>query len=205
MLNFNTNWAFWRDDAPDAHQPEFNDWAWAAVSVPHTMRLETKRPSSAYDVFAARYRQVATPPADPGPKIAREQIKTVTASSNAAGFEPAKAFDEDITFGTGWSASSPAVPQTLTAELTAAHNLNGVRIHWGKDSSWYTFDLQTSTDGATWNTVFSGLTRAGQYTLPEVCTAKDVRQIRVVVTQVSGGGAQTIAGIAEVILYGTPA
>ncbi|WP_406516233.1 discoidin domain-containing protein [Streptomyces sp. NBC_00873] len=137
--------------------------------------------------------------------MAREQIKTVTASSNAAGFEPAKAFDEDITFGTGWSASSPAVPQTLTAELTAAHNLNGVRIHWGKDSSWYTFDLQTSTDGATWNTVFSGLTRAGQYTLPEVCTAKDVRQIRVVVTQVSGGGAQTIAGIAEVILYGTPA
>lgn len=121
------------------------------------------------------------------------------------GFEPAKAFDEDITFGTGWSASSPAVPQTLTAELTAAHNLNGVRIHWGKDSSWYTFDLQTSTDGATWNTVFSGLTRAYQYTLPEVCTAKDVRQIRVVVTQVSGGGAQTIAGIAEVILYGTPA
>ncbi|WP_406425500.1 hypothetical protein OH809_06845 [Streptomyces sp. NBC_00873] len=62
VLNFNTNWAFWRDDAPDAHQPEFNDWAWAAVSVPHTMRLETKRPSSAYDVFAARYRQVATPP-----------------------------------------------------------------------------------------------------------------------------------------------
>ncbi|MEU2134455.1 discoidin domain-containing protein [Streptomyces sp. NPDC018352] len=147
----------------------------------------------------------SAPPADPGPKIAREQIKTVTASSSAAGFEPAKAFDGDITFGTGWSASSPAVPQTLTAELTAAHNLNGVRIHWGKDSSWYTFDLQTSADGATWNTVFSGLTRSGQYTLPEVFTAKNVRQIRVAVTQVSGGGAQTIVGIAEVILYGTPA
>ncbi|MFF9510916.1 discoidin domain-containing protein [Streptomyces sp. NPDC014724] len=50
------------------------------------------------------------PPADPGPKIARDRIKTVTASSNAAGFEPAKAFDGDITFGTGWSASSSAVP-----------------------------------------------------------------------------------------------
>ncbi|MEW2490579.1 discoidin domain-containing protein [Streptomyces sp. NPDC048411] len=145
------------------------------------------------------------PPADPGPKIARDRIKTVTASSYAAGFEPAKAFDGDITFGTGWSASSPAVPQTLTAELDAAHNLDGVRIHWGKDSSWYTFDLQTSTDGATWNTVFSGLTRSGQYTLPEVFTATNVSQIRVVVTQVSGGGAQTIAGVAEVILYGTPA
>ncbi|MFI1092471.1 discoidin domain-containing protein [Streptomyces sp. NPDC020917] len=147
----------------------------------------------------------SAPPVDPGPKIAREQIKTVTASSNAVGFEPDKAFDGDITFGTGWSAASPSLPQTLTVELTTAHNLNGVLINWGKDSSWYTYDLQTSTDGTTWNTVFAGLTRSGQYTLPEVFTAKDVSQIRVVVTQVSGGGAQTIVGIAEVTLYGTPA
>ncbi|MET9660298.1 discoidin domain-containing protein [Streptomyces sp. NPDC006510] len=144
------------------------------------------------------------PPVDPGPKIARDQIKTVSASSSVAGFEPDKAFDGDITFGTGWSAASPAVPQTLTAELTAAHNLDGVRIHWGKDSSWYTFDLQVSADGTTWDTVASGLTRSGQYTLPELFTAPNVRQIRVAVTQVSGGGAQTIAGIAEVILYGAP-
>ncbi|MFB8265693.1 discoidin domain-containing protein [Streptomyces sp. NPDC055955] len=145
------------------------------------------------------------PPADPGPKIARDQIETVTATSTATGFAPDKAFDGDITFGTGWSAATPAVPQTLTAELAAAHDLAGVRIHWGKDSSWYTYDLQTSTDGSTWDTALSGLTRSGQYTLPEVFTAPDVRQIRITVTQVSGGGAQSVAGIAEVILYGGPA
>ncbi|MFD5386173.1 discoidin domain-containing protein [Streptomyces sp. NPDC127074] len=146
-----------------------------------------------------------TPPADPGPKIPHDRIKAVTASSHADGFEPDKAFDGDITFGTGWSASSPTVPQTLTAELTGAHNLDGVRIHWGKDSNWYTFDVQTSTDGATWKTVTSELTRGGQYTLPEVFSATNVRQIRIVVTKVTGGGAQTVAGIAEVILYGTTA
>ncbi|RVU23769.1 beta-galactosidase [Streptomyces antnestii] len=145
------------------------------------------------------------PPADPGPKIARDQIKTVTASSAATGFEADKAFDGDITFGTGWSAASPAVPQTLTAELAAAHDLAGVRIHWGKDSSWYTFDLQTSTDGSTWDTALSGLTRSGQYTLPELFKASNVRQVRISVIQVSGGGAQSVAGIAEVILYGEPA
>ncbi|MFE7598664.1 discoidin domain-containing protein [Streptomyces sp. NPDC057494] len=143
------------------------------------------------------------PPADPGPRITPDRIAKVTASSHAAGFEPDKAFDGDITFGTGWSASSPAVPQALTVELTAAHDLDGVRIHWGKDSSWYTYDLQTSPDGATWTTVFSGLTRSGQYVLPEVFEAPGVRQIRLSVTQVSGGGAQSIAGVAEVILYGT--
>ncbi|MFF2505770.1 discoidin domain-containing protein [Streptomyces sp. NPDC058067] len=145
------------------------------------------------------------PPADPGPKIARDRIRAVTASSAATGFEADKAFDGDITFGTGWSAASPAVPQTLTAELTDAHDLAGVRVHWGKDSSWYTFDLQTSQDGSTWDTALSGLTRSGQYTLPEVFTASGVRQIRITVTQVSGGGAQSVAGIAEVILYGEPA
>jgi hypothetical protein len=145
------------------------------------------------------------PPTDPGPKIARDQIKSVTVSSAATGFEPDKAFDGDITFGTGWSAASPAVPQTLTAELAAAHDLAGVRIHWGKDSSWYTFNLQTSRDGSTWDTALSGLTRSGQYTLPELFAAPNVRQIRITVTQVSGGGAQSVAGIAEVILYGEPA
>ncbi|MFD4659719.1 discoidin domain-containing protein [Kitasatospora sp. NPDC058444] len=145
------------------------------------------------------------PPADPGPKITRDRIRAVTASSYAAGFEPDKAFDGDTTFGTGWSAASPTLPQTLTVELTTAHDLDGARVHWGKDSTWYTYDLQTSPDGAAWTTAIAGLTRSGQYVLPEVFRATNVRYVRFAVTQASGGGAQTIAGIAEVILYGAPA
>lgn len=62
-------------------------------------------------------------PADPGPKIPRGQISEVSASSHASGFEPARAFDDDITFGTGWVAASATLPQTLTVQLSAAHNL----------------------------------------------------------------------------------
>lgn len=143
-------------------------------------------------------------PADPGPKIPRGQISEVSASSHASGFEPARAFDDDITFGTGWVAASATLPQTLTVQLSAAHNLAGARIHWGKDSSWYTYNLQVSGDGNSWTTVIPGLTRGGQYTLPETFTAAGVRYVRINITDVVGGGAQSVAGIAEVILYGLP-
>ncbi|OIJ90446.1 discoidin domain-containing protein [Streptomyces colonosanans] len=143
-------------------------------------------------------------PNDPGPKIPRGQIGEVSASSYASGFEPAKAFDDDITFGTGWVAASATLPQTLTVRLSAAHNLVGARIHWGKDSSWYTYNLQVSADGNSWTTVIPGLTRGGQYTLPETFTAAGARYLRINITDVVGGGGQTVAGIAEVILYGSP-
>ncbi|MCX4552317.1 discoidin domain-containing protein [Streptomyces sp. NBC_01500] len=143
-------------------------------------------------------------PADPGPKVPRGQIGEVSASSHASGFEPAKAFDDDITFGTGWVAESAALPQTLTAQLPAAHDLVGALIHWGKDSSWYTYDLQVSGDGNAWTTVLPGLTRGGQYTLPETFTAPGARYVRINITDVVGGGAQSVAGIAEVTLYGSP-
>ncbi|MFD0516320.1 hypothetical protein ACFQ0Q_49815 [Streptomyces aureus] len=42
VLNFNTGWAFWREDVTGAHKPGFDDAQWAAVSLPHTMRLERK-------------------------------------------------------------------------------------------------------------------------------------------------------------------
>jgi hypothetical protein len=128
----------------------------------------------------------------------------VTASSFASGFEPAKAFDDDITFGTGWLAASATVPQTLTVKLPAAHDLAGSRINWGKDSSWYTYNMQVSGDGNSWTTVIPGLTRGGQHTLPETFTAAGVRYVRINITDVVGGGAQSIAGIAEVVLYGSP-
>ncbi|WP_328327816.1 MULTISPECIES: glycoside hydrolase family 2 protein [unclassified Streptomyces] len=144
------------------------------------------------------------PPVAPGPEIARDRITTVTASSYAPGFEPDKAFDGNTTFGTGWSASGPSTPQTLTAELAVPFTLAGVRVHWGKDSSTYTYDLQVSTDGSSWTTVLNQLTRSGQTTLPETFTATGIRSVRAVITDVTGGGGQTIAGIAEMTLYGSP-
>lgn len=42
LLNFNSNWAFFRGDAKDAEKINFQDKDWLGVSIPHTMRLEIK-------------------------------------------------------------------------------------------------------------------------------------------------------------------
>lgn len=143
-------------------------------------------------------------PVDPGPKIPRGQISAVSATSHATGFEPDKAFDDDITFGTGWSAAAATLPQALTVQLSSAHDLVGALVHWGKDSSWYTYTMEVSEDGSAWKTAIPRLTRGGQYKLPETFTAANTRYVRISITDVAGGGGQSIAGIAEVILYGSP-
>ncbi|MDH7460713.1 glycoside hydrolase family 2 TIM barrel-domain containing protein [Chitinophagaceae bacterium 26-R-25] len=42
VLNFNTRWAFYRNDVPHAAAVDYNDKDWYAVTVPHVMRLEKK-------------------------------------------------------------------------------------------------------------------------------------------------------------------
>ncbi|MDI3320623.1 glycoside hydrolase family 2 TIM barrel-domain containing protein [Pinibacter sp. MAH-24] len=42
VLNFNTHWAFYRNDVPQAEAVDYNDKDWYAVTVPHVMRLEKK-------------------------------------------------------------------------------------------------------------------------------------------------------------------
>ncbi|QIL41643.1 hypothetical protein G7074_21670 [Pedobacter sp. HDW13] len=42
ILNLNTRWAFFRDEASGAEAVSYNDNNWTGVSVPHTMRLEPK-------------------------------------------------------------------------------------------------------------------------------------------------------------------
>ncbi|MFH6989429.1 glycoside hydrolase family 2 TIM barrel-domain containing protein [Flavobacterium collinsii] len=42
ILNFNTNWAFFRGDIKGAEAVNYQDKDWTSVSIPHTMRLEKK-------------------------------------------------------------------------------------------------------------------------------------------------------------------
>ncbi|MCO4292703.1 discoidin domain-containing protein [Solitalea sp. MAHUQ-68] len=41
-LNFNTKWAFFRGEAQGAEAIHYDDKTWSAVTIPHTIRLETK-------------------------------------------------------------------------------------------------------------------------------------------------------------------
>ncbi len=42
ILDFNTAWAFHLGDVERGEKPDYNDASWAAVSIPHTIRLERK-------------------------------------------------------------------------------------------------------------------------------------------------------------------
>ena len=50
-LNFNNNWGFYRGDLAGAERVDFNDSAFAAVTIPHTMRLEKKHANGGNAVY----------------------------------------------------------------------------------------------------------------------------------------------------------
>lgn len=51
LLNLNQGWGFYRGDLPGAEKPDFDDKDFAAVSIPHSMRLERKHCGDAKNVF----------------------------------------------------------------------------------------------------------------------------------------------------------
>ena len=51
ILNFNNNWGFYRGDLTGAERVDFDDSAFANVTIPHTMRLEKKHATGASDVY----------------------------------------------------------------------------------------------------------------------------------------------------------
>ncbi|ACQ81632.1 coagulation factor 5/8 type domain protein [Beutenbergia cavernae DSM 12333] len=61
----------------------------------------------------------------------------------------------DGNLGTFWSANGDG--QWLRANLPAPTEVSGVRVAWSQGASRiYTFDVETSTDGETWSTVWQG-------------------------------------------------
>lgn len=51
ILNFNSGWGFHRGDMQGAEKPEFDDSRFAAVTLPHTMRLEKKHCGDAKNAY----------------------------------------------------------------------------------------------------------------------------------------------------------
>ena len=51
VLNFNSDWGFYQGDLEGAQAADFDDAAFAAVTVPHTMRLEKKNAGDAGSVY----------------------------------------------------------------------------------------------------------------------------------------------------------
>jgi hypothetical protein len=101
------------------------------------------------------------------------QGKTATASSaENTSFPAANAVDGNT--GTRWS-SGFADPQWLQVDLGASHPISQVVLDW--EAAYATaFQIQTSVDGSTWNTVYSTASgTGGVQTLPVSGTGRYVR------------------------------
>jgi beta-glucanase (GH16 family) len=101
------------------------------------------------------------------------QGRTATASSAENGSFPASAAVDGNT-GTRWS-SAFTDPQWLEVDLGATHTISQVVLNW-EAAYGKAFQLQTSTNGTTWTTVYSTTTgTGGVQTLPVSGSGRYVR------------------------------
>lgn len=143
--------------------------------------------------------------AQPGPVIEDAAIKRIFASGETVAERGADMLRDGVTtIGTGWLSVSREFPQSVTVEFEKPQNLLGSRIYWEKDSSWYTYSIEVSSDGEQWTTALDSKTVGGQHYKPESFPAnqENVKFVRLTIENIVAGGEYQV-GAAEWILYGT--
>jgi len=141
---------------------------------------------------------------DPGEIIPDEAVKGITATGGEVEGRGTDKLRDGITeIGSGWLSQSKEFPQTVTLEFEEPQNLLGSRIYWEKDSSWYTYDLEISSDGENWEKVIDSLRIGGQHYKAETFAEmkQNVRFARITIKNIEAGG-NFVIGMAEWILYG---
>ncbi|WP_052446853.1 discoidin domain-containing protein [Candidatus Soleaferrea massiliensis] len=116
---------------------------------------------------------------------------------------PDKLFDGETLIGTGWLAATTEFPQSVTVAFKEAQNLTGSRIYWEKDSSWYTYDLEVSTNGKAWVKALDNMLVGGQALKPEAFSKvyEDVNYVRVTIRDVLSSSGQPRIGMSELMFY----
>ncbi|CAH1193086.1 Beta-galactosidase [Paenibacillus allorhizoplanae] len=150
-----------------------------------------------FKVIPADYQE----PGDIIPNDAIQVIDESTVSESGRGTD--KLRDGITTIGTGWLAKSTELPQSVTVKFNEPQTVVGSRIFWEKDSNWYTYDLEVSTNGQVWQKVLNNRYVGGQQFTPEAFAKpyKNISYVRVTIKQIVAGGGYRV-GMAELILYG---
>ncbi|MFF4291992.1 discoidin domain-containing protein, partial [Streptomyces sp. NPDC001633] len=109
-------------------------------------------------LIAAAFLSLVTPAAHAATLTLLSQGRPATASSvESAAFPGSAAFDGNA--GTRWS-SAASDPQWVQVDLGSAQSLCGAQLSW--ETAYATaYQIQTSTDGSTWNTVYTTTTGTG--------------------------------------------
>ena len=143
---------------------------------------------------------------DPEDVIPDEVIDSITATGGAvAGRGTDKLRDGETGLGTGWLSGSNEFPQSITIAFSRPQTLLGNRIYWEKDSNWYTYSLEVSEDGDTWEKAIDNVYVGGQQykAVTYVRAYENINFARVTIHNITAGGGYQI-GMAEWILYGFP-
>ncbi|WP_185955178.1 glycoside hydrolase family 2 TIM barrel-domain containing protein [Solitalea koreensis] len=101
-----------------------------------------------------------------------------------------------------WRTFSDKLPIELKIDLGKPFGLLGSRIIWGKDSDWYTYSLQGSSDGINWVDLISERRVSGQDYKPVFYEATQVRYIKMKLPEVLPERSK--AAIGDIELYGLP-
>lgn len=110
-------------------------------------------------------------------KISDDAIKLI-ANKSSNGLS--KIIDENT--ATGWVSESNQLPLVIEIDMAKIQPLTAARIIWGKDSDWYTYRLEGSTNGTDWGIVKKEEKVSGQeYTIRNLI-GSSVRFVRMYIT-----------------------
>jgi hypothetical protein len=140
----------------------------------------------------------STPPAVPaGTNVALNRPATGSASCNSTE-TPAKAVNGSVTGGTSDKWCSLAATKTMQVDLGSNRSLNGFVVRHagagGESAGWNTrdYDIQVSTDNATWKTVVQARGNTADVTVHNAATSGRYVRLNVITAEQSGNSAARI-------------
>ncbi|MGQ8335129.1 glycoside hydrolase family 2 TIM barrel-domain containing protein [Sunxiuqinia sp. A32] len=97
-----------------------------------------------------------------------------------------------------WKSKKREFPYSITFDLKKAYKLQGHTINWGKDSDWYTYSMDVSSNGNEWSSSFKNKKVSGQDYKPVLYNYKNIRYIRFSVIDVYPENSRLAIGDLEI-------
>jgi len=106
----------------------------------------------------------------------------------------------DDNASTIWFSSRENLPAIIEIDFKKVIDLQGSKIIWGKDSDWYTYSIDVSSDYRNWIRIFKDKIVSGQEYKPEIYNIKQIKCVRITVSEVRSENSRL--AISDIKFYG---